>query len=125
MKPTNDAVDAALGILKARACDRVDYDVELEEQLMKIQNRMGGKRRSHLAKFAVAAVLCLMATGVAEATTGVISSMVRTVYVDYGDGSGLQPTENYRATTNPDGSTEVTLDVPEGAGEVVVHVVGE
>ena len=117
----HDPLETAFETLKARSLGRANHNPELEEQLMTIQQQMSRRRWPRITSIVAMVVLCIVATGIAEATTGVLSSLIRSVQVDMGN--GFQPTDDYDYTVNPDGSIDVSVDVPAGeSGEVTVKV---
>lgn len=111
-------------VLRARSGERVDLNLELELELMNVYEDQKVKR-SRFTKIATVAVACLLVTGVvAEASTGVLRNLIKSVTLD--TGSGPQPVTEYRAVENSDGSLTVTVPLPEGqqSGTVTVNASG-
>ena len=95
----DDPLEKALGLLKARSCERAEHQLELEEKLMSMQNSRNGWRSSLLVNVAAVAILSVIVVGVAEATTGAVSSVMMTIFFDSDD-----------VTVNEDGSVQIVLD---------------
>ena len=95
----DDPLEKAFGLLKARSCERAEHQLELEEKLMSMQNSRNGWRSSLLVKVAAVAILAVIVVGVAEATTGAVSTVMMTVFFDSDD-----------VTINEDGSVTIELD---------------
>ena len=111
-------------VLRARSGERVDPNLELELELMKIYKDQNAKR-SRFTKISAIAVVCLLVTGVvAEASSGVLTNLIKSVTLD--TGSGPQPVTEYQAVENSDGSVTVTVPLPEGqqSGTVTVNASG-
>ena len=111
--------------LKARSSDRANGYLNLEDELMSAFDQQKAKR-TRLAKLAVVGVVCLLVTGAAaEAATGFLRSIIKSVTLD--TGNGPQPVTEYQTTENPDGSVNVTVALPEGqtSGTVTVDASNE
>ncbi len=67
---------------------------------MSMQNSKNGWRNSLLGKVAAVAILSVIVVGVAEATTGVVSNVMMTIFIDSDD-----------ITVDEDGIGHVELDV--------------
>ncbi len=120
-----DPMTKVFDVLKSRSSERGNSTYDLENELMSLFDQQK-QRRSRFPKFAIAACLGLLVTGAAaEAATGVISSMIKSVTLD--TGNGPQPVRKYQTTENPDGSKTVTVTLPEGAksGTVTVNATGK
>ena len=112
-------------VLKARSGERANQPLDLENELMSVFDQQK-QNRSRFTKLAIAASLAVVVTGAAaEAATGVISSMIKSVTLD--TGNGPQPVKQYQTTENPDGSKTVTVKLPEGkkSGTVTVNATGK
>ena len=96
----DDPLEKAFGLLKARSCERAEHQLELEEKLMSMQNSRNGWQSSLLGKVAAVAILSVIVVGVAEATTGAVSNVMMTIFIDSDD-----------ITVNEDGIGQVELDV--------------
>ena len=119
-----DPMTKVFDVLKARSSERANRTLDLEEELMSVFDQQK-QSRSRFLKLAIACTVCLLVSGaVAEATTGVLSSMIKRVTLD--TGNGPQPVTEYQSQDNPDGSTTVTVTLPEGAtsGTVKVEATG-
>ena len=66
---------------------------------MSMQNSRNGWRSSLLVKVAAVAILAVIVVGVAEATTGAVSTVMMTIFFDSDD-----------VTINEDGSVRIELD---------------
>lgn len=120
----SDPMREVFDVLKARSRERVNFDLDLEDRLMNVHDQQRQKR-SRVFKMAVFALVGLLVTGTAaEAATGVISSMIKRVTLD--TGNGPQVITDYQATVNSDGSETVTVTLPEGqtSGTVTVESIG-
>ena len=95
----DDPLEKAFGLLKARSCERAEHQLELEEKLMSMQNSRNGWQCSLLVKVAAVAILAVIVVGVAEATTGAVSTVMMTILFDSDD-----------VTVNEDGSVTIELD---------------
>ena len=71
---TNDPLDKAFGLLKARSGGRASFDADLEERMMK-EFGNGNRKMTRLTKVAAAVALCVVATGAAAATGGIDAIM--------------------------------------------------
>lgn len=112
-------------VLKARSSERVNHTLDLENELMSVFDQQK-RSRSRFVKLAIAASVGLLVTGAAtEAATGVISSMIKSVSLD--TGNGPQPVTQYQTSENPDGSKTVTVKLPDGkkSGTVTVNATGK
>ena len=112
-------------VLKARSGERADQYLDLEEELMSVFDQQR-QRRSRFAKLAIVSVVGLCVTGaVAEAASGVLSSMIKSVTLD--TGSGPRPVTGYQTKLNPNGNVDITVTLPvgENSGTVTVDATGK
>ena len=79
-----DLLESAFETLKARSTERVSPNLNLEERLMSIQEQQGQRRMPRVASVLTVLAMCIVGTGMAEATTGIVSSLIRSVQVDTG-----------------------------------------
>ncbi len=96
----DDPLEKAFGLLKARSCERAEHQLELEEELMSMQNSRNRWPSTLLGKVAAVAILSVIVVGVAEATTGAVSNVMMTIFIDSDD-----------ITVDEDGIGHVELDV--------------
>jgi hypothetical protein len=84
MTNDDDRLIPVFELLKEKAPTevRADHKVELETDLMNLHNDLKRQRMPRFAKVAAVLVFCLLATGVAEATTGVVSRVARKFLVE-------------------------------------------
>lgn len=111
--------------LKVRSSERTNHNLDLEKELMNVFDQQK-QRQSRTLKLALAGLVCLIVTAsVAEAATGVFSSIIKRVTLD--TGNGPQPITEYQTKENADGSTTVTVTLPEGetSGTVTVEATGQ
>ena len=96
----DDPLEMAIGLLKARSCERAEHQFELEKKIMSMQTSRNGWRSSPLFKVAAVAILSVIVVGIAEATTGAVSNVMMTIFIDSDD-----------ITVDEDGIGHVELDV--------------
>ena len=96
----DDPLEMAIGLLKARSCERAEHQFELEKKIMSMQTSRNGWRSSPLVKVAAVAILSVIVVGIAEATTGAVSNVMMTIFIDSDD-----------ITVDEDGIGHVELDV--------------
>ena len=63
MTTSQDPLDQAFGLLKARSCGRATIDLDLEKRMMKEHSSHGKSRKSTWLKVAAVVLLCLVAGG--------------------------------------------------------------
>lgn len=87
---TDDPLDNAFGLLRARSCEQAPCNLSLEEQMMKEFSNRNRPGVTRLAKL-VAMVICIIAvTAVTEATTGAVSNLVRKTFSGFIDGQKVE-----------------------------------
>lgn len=100
----HDPIEEAFEILKACSTEQAGHRLELEERLMSLQSHSKSWRMPTMV-FAAIAVSSIVVAGIAEATTGAVSSAV-SVFIDLGH--GYEKVED--AHIGEDGKLQFSLD---------------